>query len=394
MSLQAAAASILEKRRASPEQLAALQQLELPNSRQEQWRYFPLRQLGLKRFAGSAQPAPIAEPDQDCLTLRWVDGQLKSAVLAAAAAGVMITERPQTDFTSSGFTALASLLSEQFRIHVQQSLAQPLKLQLVSGGSAVAGLDLQLIVEPGQELTVIEDLSSFGEADHWSGLRLNVQLGAGARLLWLRRVHDGSKVVRHAESRFELAAGAQLRWYGFDQSVGVHRHELDIGLQGEGASASVRGGAVVDAREYTEQRLRLHHAAPGCDSLTLWKLVANGQSRAVFNGRIQIDAGADRSDAQLKTANLLLSAQAEIDCKPELEIHADEVSAAHGATVGQLDERALFYLRSRGIDLGEARSLLTQAFLRELFDDLPEGALRQALEDGLAQRLPTLDLPA
>jgi Fe-S cluster assembly protein SufD len=111
----------------------------------------------------------------------------------------------------------------------------------------------------------------------------------------------------------------------------------------------------------------------------------------VFNGRIAIAVGADRSDAQLRTASLLLSEQAEIDVKPELEIYADEVSASHGATVGQLDERALFYLRSRGIGLDDARRMLTEAFLRDLFDAVPEGAARLLIEQALALALPKLD---
>jgi Fe-S cluster assembly protein SufD len=115
--------------------------------------------------------------------------------------------------------------------------------------------------------------------------------------------------------------------------------------------------------------------------------VLNGRSRLVFNGRVHVMPGADGAEARQSNANLLLSAQAEVDTKPELEIEADEVVASHGATVGQMDENALFYMRSRGLDEAQARAVLTGAFCRQVLDPLPQGPARELLAGALDARL-------
>jgi Fe-S cluster assembly protein SufD len=137
-----------------------------------------------------------------------------------------------------------------------------------------------------------------------------------------------------------------------------------------------------------DTQLVVHHQAKHTASDALWRGVADDRSRGVFRGAIVVAEGADGTDAALSNKNLLLSADAEIDSKPELEIYADEVKAAHGATVGQLDERALFYLRSRGIAQAEARSLLTAAFCRAVIDSLPHEGLREHLSAQLLAHLP------
>jgi Fe-S cluster assembly protein SufD len=137
-------------------------------------------------------------------------------------------------------------------------------------------------------------------------------------------------------------------------------------------------------RQHIDTQLAIRHQALNTASDSVWRGVADQRGRGVFRGAILVAPGADGSDASLSNKNLLLSGQAEIDTKPELEIYADEVKAAHGATVGQLDERALFYLRSRGIPQAEARALLTAAFCRAVLDDLPNAALREHLAGLLA----------
>ena len=141
-------------------------------------------------------------------------------------------------------------------------------------------------------------------------------------------------------------------------------------------------------RQHVDTQLAIRHQALNTISTSNWRGVANDRARGVFRGAIVVAPGADGSDASLSNKNLLLSPTAEIDTKPELEIYADEVKAAHGATVGQLDERSLFYLRSRGIPLAEARALLTAAFCRAVLDDLPNKALREHLSGLLIAQLP------
>jgi Fe-S cluster assembly protein SufD len=166
------------------------------------------------------------------------------------------------------------------------------------------------------------------------------------------------------------------------------RHDLWAELVGDAAAFHTHGAFLPDGRQHMDTQLAIHHRARDTVSSSTWRGVASGRGRGVFRGAILVAAGADGADASLGNKNLLLSPQAEIDTKPELEIYADEVKAAHGATVGQLDERALFYLRSRGIPGAQARTLLTTAFARAPFESLSNEALRQHIDQLLLSRLP------
>jgi Fe-S cluster assembly protein SufD len=166
------------------------------------------------------------------------------------------------------------------------------------------------------------------------------------------------------------------------------RHELTAEVLGDRARFDTRGVFALAGRQHVDTQLEVHHKARDTASEALWRGIADGRSRGVFRGAIVVAEGADGTDASLSNKNLLLSGSAEIDTKPELEIYADEVKAAHGATIGQLDERSLFYLRSRGIPLVEARSLLTLAFCRAALESLPNEALREHLGDLLVGHLP------
>jgi len=166
------------------------------------------------------------------------------------------------------------------------------------------------------------------------------------------------------------------------------RHDLAVTLAGDRSRFVSRGVFALRGRQHADTRLDVRHAARDTACDIVWRGVADQRSRGVFHGAITVNPGADGSDAQLSNKNLLLSAQAEIDSQPVLEIYADEVKAAHGATVGQLDEQALFYLRSRGLSAQQARSLLTLAFCRIAFDSIENTALREHVDALLLERLP------
>ena len=168
----------------------------------------------------------------------------------------------------------------------------------------------------------------------------------------------------------------------------MQRFDLDVALTGAQARFASAGTFAMRGREHVDVHLDVRHAARDTHSDVSWRGVADQRARGIFHGAIVVDAGADGTDARLQTRNLLLSEHAEIDAQPVLEIHADEVKASHGATVGRLDERALFYLRSRGVSLPEARALLIAAFCREIFDGLSDAALRERLDAALLLHLP------
>ncbi|MGA9334849.1 MAG: Fe-S cluster assembly protein SufD, partial [Rudaea sp.] len=167
----------------------------------------------------------------------------------------------------------------------------------------------------------------------------------------------------------------------------LQRIESSIDLVAEQAGLRERGVFALRGRQHVDVHLDVRHEARDTASDVVWRGVADQRARGILHGAIAVAQGADGADAKLQTKNLLLSPHAEIDAQPVLEIYADEVKAAHGATVGQLDERALFYLRSRGIDVKQARAILIDAFCREIYADIADADLRERFASLLSRHL-------
>jgi Fe-S cluster assembly protein SufD len=182
-----------------------------------------------------------------------------------------------------------------------------------------------------------------------------------------------------ARSQIRLAQGAGYRRIDLELGAALSRHELQVALAGEGASLHANGVLLATRRRHLDTRIEIEHVSRDTSSDLRWRGLGADRGRAVFHGGITIQAGADGSAAMLSNKNLLLSEGAEVDTQPVLEIHADEVKAAHGATVGQLDANALFYLRSRGLPIEQARALLTAAFCREVLSDMDDASLTEVL---------------
>ena len=166
------------------------------------------------------------------------------------------------------------------------------------------------------------------------------------------------------------------------------RHDVNVRLEAPHARCDLHGLYLAGGRQHMDFHTRVDHLEPHCTSTEVYKGVLGGRARAVFNGRVLVHPGARKSDARQTNDNLLLSPHAEVDAKPQLEIYADDVKCAHGATVGQLDESMVFYLRSRGLDERSARALLTFGFLREVLDRVDIAGLRESLTRELVRRLP------
>ncbi len=165
------------------------------------------------------------------------------------------------------------------------------------------------------------------------------------------------------------------------------RNDIDVLFTGEGADCELNGLYLVSGRQHIDNHTQIDHAKPKCNSREFYKGILDGRGRAVFNGRIIVHQDAQHTDAQQQNKNLLLSRDAEVDTKPQLEIYADDVKCAHGATVGQLDSDALYYLRARGIDEQTARSVLTYAFANEILSRIGIDSIRSYVEHVLSTRL-------
>ena len=216
--------------------------------------------------------------------------------------------------------------------------------------------------------------------------RYDLAGGAQLDLLSVCELPESVALYRLVEAR--VGAKAQLRATHVLLGGRLQRLDLQVDLAGEQARLESRGVFVLRGREHVDTHLDVRHVARDTACDIVWRGVADQRARGIFHGAITVAEGADGSDAKLSNKNLLLSPNAEIDTQPVLEIYADEVKAAHGATVGQIDERALFYLRSRGIPLAQARRMMVTAFCREVLDGVADADLRERLGQRMQAVLP------
>jgi Fe-S cluster assembly protein SufD len=233
----------------------------------------------------------------------------------------------------------------------------------------------------GASATVVEHHIAGGEHAHLGNAIAHVHLAAGAVLRHARVQEESARASLFTRTDAVLARESSYRRLDLELGAALSRHELNVRLEGDKAELVANGVLLAAGRRHLDTRLGIEHIARDTRCELAWRGMAAGRGRAVFHGGIEIREGADGTDARLSNKNLLLSDTAEIDTQPVLVIHADEVTAAHGATVGQLDDSAMFYLRSRGLPEAEARALLTAAFVRDpLVTVVDAPAMREMLE--------------
>jgi Fe-S cluster assembly protein SufD len=256
------------------------------------------------------------------------------------------------------------------RVPKGRKIAEPVRLQF----SATGNLRLLLVLEEGAALTLFE--SHTVDAGLLRNVGVEVALGENAVLSHVRCVPPAYRSFSVEHIAVAAAKKAQYRAHFANFGARLARTELHILLQGEAAEAHLSGVTVLGGEGHSDVTSHIEHAGFGTLSTQLFKYVAGGKSRAVYQGKITVREGADGSDSRQTARALLTSHRAEADLKPELIIFADDVKCAHGATVGDLDSDSLFYLCSRGIPEREARKLLIRAFLQEAVDTVEDAALR------------------
>lgn len=239
----------------------------------------------------------------------------------------------------------------------------------------------------GQSLTLLEYFLHEDGSTQALNLGHEIELAEGARLTWIRRgdAGEGSHVLGFARIRAERDACVDLM--EISGGAGLYRQATQVDLDGPGASCTARAVYSVTGRRHADLNLRIDHRSRDTRANLNIRGLASGRGRLACTGSLIVHPGADGTDTRLSNKNLLLSEHAEVNSKPVLEIDADEVKAAHGATVGQLDERALFYLRARGLPDTTARQLLTRAFAFEVFSGIEDVELRDALDGALTELL-------
>ena len=374
--------------------LAALETVTWPTPKTESWKYSRLTKL-----LAPAVLVPVEfnedAPEDDGLAaalgamrLPFMGGRLASA--PALPAGVTLTalsasSAPEALGSADAFRALnAALAPDAYVLEVGQGVdvALPLLLDCLAGASASgAGNFARLLVrlQPHSRLRLVE--RQLGEAEAFHSLVLDLELGTGAQLSLSRLGLVGGEGRWLSQVRGTIANSARLELLQAQGGSAFRRHEIALDLRGPGAEAVVQGASLTDGASHLDTQMAVNHCAPRGTSRQTFRALAAGTSKTSLNGRIHIEPGAQKTDGAFQSRNLLLSRQAELNAKPELEIYADDVVCAHGASIGELDSKAVFYLRSRGLSEQAARGALSYAHLAEVLDGVASEALRAYLAD-------------
>jgi Fe-S cluster assembly protein SufD len=381
----------------------------LPGPRSEAWKYTPLRALERRAFMPSSASTTDADAIAKALNtvptprLTFIDGRFDALHSDVSALPVGITAQPLSQMLQHGESRDANFLRRRYsgadeifavinaaladegavvRVDHGADNATTLHLAFISTGiSSEASIHLRHFIDLRNDaaLHLVEHHIALGEHRGLANHVTHVHLGQRARLTHVRVQAEADGTSTFARTDAVLAREANYRRTDLELGAALSRHELNVRLEGEGATLTANGVIFADGKRHLDTRLGIEHIARDTSCDLLWRGLGAGRGRAVFHGGIVIREGADGANANLSNKNLLLSAQAEIDTQPVLVIHADEVQAAHGATVGQLDPTALFYLRSRGLSEADARALLTAAFCREVLAGIDDAALRESL---------------
>lgn len=391
----------------------------LPTTRNELWKYTALRALERRGFGACDDDAATRAIDASAFALPgaggprlvFVNGVFRADLsrlqdlpegLSLKPLSRALAEQPEPlrfaltrrEPERDAFAALnLALASDGVVLRVAENAQIETPVHVVHLGAPADGgiaWHARNIIElaAGAHLKLIEHHAAAGEHAHLANLATEVALRERAHLDWLVVQDAASAATLLRRSDLRLHEDAQVTLHALELGGALVRHEVHIELDGDRACASTRGAFALRGRQHADTELLIEHRGRDTVSQSLWRGVADGRARGVFHGAITVHPGADGTDAQLSNKNLLLSPDAEIDTRPALEIHADEVKAAHGATVGQLDERALFYLRSRGLPAGQARMLLVRAFCAVALASVQPQTLREHCDALLLAQLP------
>ena len=399
---------------------AAFRDTGLPTTRREDWKYTSLRKLERRRFrdvvpAGlpdQAQLAPVLLPELPLPQLVFLNGRLLSGPGAIEATGLeILTLRHSPDEpifeTLLGKLAVAGdhpfaalnqgLLDDVVTVRAAAGATAPTPIYVLylssPGAEPVAGHPRLLIdAGEGSELTVLEHYAALGPSQNLTNSVTELRAGSGARVTHCR-LQDDSPTACHVGGLFaRLERDASLVSHNIHAGAALARLDLHVALTAPGAEVELNGLYTVNGRRHVDNHTRVDHFAPLTRSQQDYRGVLDDRGRGVFNGKAVVHPDAQKIEAHQSNNNLLLSDTAEADTKPELEIYADDVKCSHGATVGQLDADAIFYLRSRGIGTEVARALLTFAFAEAVIGRIDIGGVRQRLEAAIAGSLPAGDL--
>jgi Fe-S cluster assembly protein SufD len=287
----------------------------------------------------------------------------------------------------------SALIEDGVFVHVPRGFAVETPIYVlyvtVPGATPTMNHPRNLIVaHENSQVTVVEDYVSLGEGVTFSNAATELVAGDNAHVSHYMIVREGDQAYNFSTLRIQQGRHANVATHSLLLSGALVRNNVHPVLAGEGSECLINGLFMANGRQHMDNYMLVEHASPHCDSRQFYNGILNGQSHGVFHGRIIVHKDAQKTDAKQTNRNLLLSDDAQIDTKPQLEIYADDVKCTHGATIGQFDDNALFYLRSRGLAEAAARHVLLLAFANECLDRMNSPQVREHLEKLVVAGLP------
>jgi Fe-S cluster assembly protein SufD len=386
----------------------------LPHRRVEEWKYTDLRTLmrDAKPLANPPDAAARARAKQagqladfECRRLVFVDGAFVPDLSDLAAPEPGLTIRTMAHALDAGDPLLArhfakvvatddvavslntAFMGDGALIHVAAgtTVERPLHLVFAAGGEEPAAIFTRslVVIEQGARVMLVESHEGPPGRDYQVNTALELVVGDRAHVDHVKITREGGNALHLSSLMAAVGAQARFNEFAFTTGGAVVRNQLFLKFGGENTLAGIGGANLIRDRQHVDTTLVADHAAVGCQSRETFKSVLDDASRAVFQGKIIVRPGAQKTDAKMAAHALLLSENAEADNKPELEIFADDVQCGHGATTGALDDRLLFYLMARGIPAKEAEALLIQAFVGEAVEGIEHAGLREALMENV-----------
>ena len=398
--------------------LATFAEIGLPKPRDENWKYTRIAPIERREFTLSA-PAQGAPADPGALLfadsleahqLVFVDCIYRADLskLTELPAGALICDL-RTAFSEhakfveplmndgaahcNGFTALNSaFVTDGVLIKLDQGvqLERPVHLLFVASGVAETIAHPRVLIDCAarSRLTVIEHFAAQSASAYFNNAMSQLTLGEGAEVTHYKLQREATRAFHIATMTVQQQSNSFFTSHSVSLGAALARNDINIAFAAPDSRCTLNGLYITNGRQHVDYHTRVDHAQPGCTSVEDYRGILAGRSRGVFNACAYVHPNAQKSDATQSNRNLLLSNDAEIDTKPQLEIYADDVKCAHGATVGQLDEEKVFYLRSRGLDEASARGLLIYGFARDVLDRMQIDPIREIVTQALLDQLP------
>ncbi|SHE30613.1 Iron-regulated ABC transporter permease protein SufD [Marinomonas polaris DSM 16579] len=392
--------------------LELLANTKWPTRKTEAWRYTPLRPVErtqAKVISDKVNLSPVVIADLSAIELVFVNGQFDQAQLAKAlpeglsislgselgsaekadALSIFSTIKPERHIFGLVNDALAQ---DVVVVSVAEGveITQPIRISSLLSQGAESHTRVQVVLSAGSRLTVIEDVQAQGDSFNTAFVEYNV--AANARLEHYRFALQTGSNVAIGGSHFNLHDHAKMNSTIVGFGSDLSRLDTDIIHAGEFADAKLNAMYLLDGKELFDLHATVEHAKPNGKTEENVRCIVADRARAVFNGRIHIHRDAQKTLAELNNRNLLLSDKAEINTKPELEIYADDVKCAHGATVAQIDKQALYYLQTRGVSRSKAQVMLNFGFINELIDLMPNAALAEWIRPIIRERFAQMEV--